>query len=169
MEGMGGQVEGGRSPLYHEATVLPKERPEALGPWRGRLGVRRPGKISEMEERGEGRAAQDKEMLSKGPGGRLWDRAMDEAGRQESALDRYAGSDRSQGGGHAGTHGPHAPRGKHGGPRRLEHEGLGVPVLLNMGARQIPGRQAGQCASCVVLPPQNHQALALGGEGLACP
>ena len=80
-----------------------------------------------------------------------------------------AGSDRSQGGGHAGTHGPHAPPGKHGGPARLEHGGLGVPVLLNMGARQIPGRQARQCASCVVLPPQNHQALALGGEGLACP
>jgi hypothetical protein len=55
------------------------------------------------------------------------------------------------------------------GPRRLEHEGLGVPVLLSVGARQIPGRQARQCAACVVLPPQNHQVLALGGEGLACP
>ena len=32
--------------------------------------------------------------LRKGPGGRLWDWAVDDAGRQESGLDRYAGSDR---------------------------------------------------------------------------
>lgn len=46
--------------------------------------MRRPGKISEMEERGEGRAAQDKEMAQQRTRRRLWDWAMDEAGRQES-------------------------------------------------------------------------------------
>ena len=49
-----------------------------------------------------------------------------------------------------------APWETRGPPRRLEREGLGVPVLLNMGACQIPGRQAGQCASRLVLPLQNH-------------
>lgn len=71
----------------------------------------------------------------------------------------------SHGGGREGTHGPHAPPGKHGGPHRLEHDGLGVPVLLNMGARQNPGRQAGHCASSLALPLQNHKYRHSEGKG----
>lgn len=82
--GMGGR-EGGGSPVYHEAAARPAERPEAQGPWRGRPGVRRPGKISETEEWGEGRAAKAREGdQGTGPWMRLGD---------GSGLDRYAGSD----------------------------------------------------------------------------
>ena len=61
-----GEEEVQHSYLYFEATPLPKERGRKhRGPWRGRLGVRGPRKISEMEESGEGRASQDKEMAQK--------------------------------------------------------------------------------------------------------
>lgn len=49
----------------------------------------------------------------------------------------------SQGGGHAGTRGPHAPPGKHQGPSRLEHEGLGSrSCWLGCAARFRPPSRA---------------------------
>lgn len=62
--GRGEEVQ--HSYLYFEATPLPKERGRKhRGPWMGRLGVRGPRKISKIEEWGEGRASQDKEMAQK--------------------------------------------------------------------------------------------------------
>lgn len=80
MEGIGGgQVGGGRSPLYHEAIVTPEEAKkhwglggQAWGEDLGRFQRWRNG-VKEGQHR-------TRRWLNKGLGGRLWDWAMDEAG-----------------------------------------------------------------------------------------